>query len=172
MIIRQEESKDYNEIYTLVKEAFATLEHSAGDEADRVNANRTTDYFIPQLSLVAEKDGKILGYISFHKMTIQYTNGRTDTQIEVAPLAVRPDCFKQGIGAMLMEEGCKRAKALGYNAIFLCGHPTYYPRFGYVPTCQYRIYHVLDSQKNAPWCMVKELTPGYLGQEEATIDIE
>ncbi len=172
MIIRTEEPQDYSAVYALVKDAFATLERSLGDEADRVNANRTKDHFVPELTLVAEEDGQIVGYISLHEMTIAYKSGATDVQVEVAPLAVRPDYFKKGIGAALMEEGCKRAKALGYNAVFLCGHPSYYPRFGYVPTCGYRIYHVRDTQKNAPWCMVKELTPGYLGHEEAVIDIE
>lgn len=172
MNIRTEEPQDYAAVYTLIKEAFATLPHSAGDEADRVNANRKKDYFVPQLALVAEAEGEIVGYIALHEMTIQYSNGTTDTQVEVAPLAVRTDRFRQGIGAALLEEGGKRAKALGYGAIFLCGHPSYYPRFGYVPSCRHHIYHVQDKQRNAPWCMVKELIPGYLGNDEAVIDIE
>lgn len=172
MIIRTEEPRDYSAVYALVKNAFATLEHSAGDEADRVNENRNKDHFIPELALVAEEDGQIVGYIVLHKMRIAYTGGSTDVQVEVAPLAVRPDRFKQGIGKALMEEGCRRAKELGFDAVFLCGHPAYYPRFGYVPTCKYHIYHVKDKGRNAPWCMVKELTPQYLGTEEAIIDIE
>ena len=172
MIIRKEEATDYAGVYDLVKAAFATVEHSDGTEADRVNKNRKKDYFVPELALVAEDDGQIAGYIALHEMQIEYLDGTTDTQVEVAPLAVRPDCFKKGIGASLMEEGCKRAKALGYSAVFLCGHPSYYPRFGYVPTYQYHIYHKLDKAHNAPWCMVKELTQGYLGQKEAIIDIE
>lgn len=173
MKIRTEEPRDYSAVYALVKEAFGTLAHSDGTEADRVNENRNKSHFVPQLALVAEEDdGQIVGYIVLHKMQIEYTNGTTDVQVEVAPLAVRPDRFKQGIGAQLMEEGCKLAKELGFHAVFLCGHPSYYPRFGYVPTCQYHIYHVRDKEKNAPWCMVKELTPGYLGKKEAIIDIE
>ena len=172
MIIRKEEQKDYCDVYNLVKAAFATVEHSDGTEADRVNKNREKDYFVPELALVAEVDEQIVGYIALHEMQIEYLDGTRDIQVEVAPLAVRPDCFKKGIGARLMEEGCKRAKALGYSAVFLCGHPSYYPRFGYVPTCQYHIYHKLDTGHNAPWCMVKELTQEYLGQKEATINIE
>ena len=172
MIIRTEEPRDYSTVYTLVKDAFATLEHSLGDEAERVNGNRSKEYFVPELALVAEVDEQIVGYIALHEMQIEYLDGTRDIQVEVAPLAVRPDCFKKGIGARLMEEGCKRAKALGYSAVFLCGHPSYYPRFGYVPTYQYHIYHNLDKTHNAPWCMVKELTQEYLGQKEAIIDIE
>lgn len=172
MLIRKEEPQDYAAVYDLVKAAFATLPRSAGDEADRVNANRTKAGFVPELALVAQEDGQIVGYIAFHEMTIEYENGTTDVQIEVAPLAVHPDRFKQGIGGALLQAAHEKAAALGYKASFLCGHPSYYPRFGYVPTCGFQIYHKIDTAKNAPWCMVKELTPGYLGQEPAIIDIE
>lgn len=36
MIIRPEEKQDFNEIYTVVKAAFATAEHSDGNEQDLV----------------------------------------------------------------------------------------------------------------------------------------
>ena len=172
MIIRREEPKDYPAVYELVKAAFATLPRSDGSEAGRVNECRSKSHFIPELTLVAEENGEVVGQILLHKMVIEYTDGTRDEQVEVAPLAVRPDRFKCGIGQALLEEGCKRAKELGYSTVFLCGHPTYYPRFGFVPTHRYNIYHVLDQQKNAPWCMVRELVPGYLGAKEARIDIE
>ena len=41
MIIRPEEKQDFNEIYTVVKAAFATAEHSDGNEQDLVIALRT-----------------------------------------------------------------------------------------------------------------------------------
>ena len=34
MVIRQETPNDYNEIYDLVKEAFATADHADGNEQD------------------------------------------------------------------------------------------------------------------------------------------
>ncbi len=171
MIIRREEPQDYGQIHALVKAAFAIHDYSDGTEADRVDACRSLEHYIPELSLVAEEDGQIVGFILLHTMQIRYAD-RTDVQVEVAPLAVRPDCFRQGIGAALLKEGCKRAKEMGYSAVFLCGHPSYYPRFGFVPTCRYEIFHVKDTDKNAPWCMVKELKEGYLSRETAWIDIE
>lgn len=56
MLIRQETNKDYGKVYDLVKLAFATAEHSDGDEQDLVNALRESDDFVPELSLVAEID--------------------------------------------------------------------------------------------------------------------
>lgn len=54
MIIRPEEKQDFNEIYTVVKAAFATAEHSDGNEQDLVIALRTGNNYIQKLSLVAK----------------------------------------------------------------------------------------------------------------------
>ena len=56
MIIQQETSNDYNEVYELIKEAFASGEHADGNEQDLVVALRKSDAFIPELSLVAKID--------------------------------------------------------------------------------------------------------------------
>ena len=61
--IRQETKKDYEEVYNVVKTAFETVEHSDGNEQDLVVALRNSNNFIPQLSLVAIQDSKVVGYI-------------------------------------------------------------------------------------------------------------
>ncbi|MNC54757.1 Acetyltransferase (GNAT) family protein [compost metagenome] len=53
--------------------------------------------------------------------------------IVLAPIAVKPNYQKQGIGAGLIKEGISRCRALGYSIILLIGHPTYYPRLGFQP---------------------------------------
>ena len=63
--IRQENKEDYEEIYNLVKTAFETAEHSDGNEQNLVVALRDSNNFIPQLSLVAVQDNKIVGYIIY-----------------------------------------------------------------------------------------------------------
>ena len=68
--IRQETPKDYEEVYNVVKTAFATAEHSDGNEQDLVVDLRKSNNFIPELSLVAIKDNKIVGYILFTKINI------------------------------------------------------------------------------------------------------
>lgn len=71
MIIRPEEKQDFNEIYTVVKAAFATAEHSDGNEQDLVIALRTGNNYIQKLSLVAKIDNQLVGYII---STLQHTN--------------------------------------------------------------------------------------------------
>ena len=95
MLIRQETSKDYNTVYNLVKEAFIAAEHSDGTEQDLVTALRAGDAFVPELSLIAEIDGKMVGHILFTKAKVG-----SDTVLVLAPLSVLPEFQKQGIGLL------------------------------------------------------------------------
>ena len=86
MHIRKEISTDYETVYSVVKRAFESAEHADGNEQDLVNALRKGDAFIPELSLVAEVDGKIVGHIMFTKATV---DGKT--VLALAPLSVLPE---------------------------------------------------------------------------------
>ena len=137
--IKQENQKDYEEVYRVVKTAFETAEHSDGNEQDLVVDLRNSDSFIPELSLVAVKEDKIVGYILFTKIKIE-----NHEEIALAPLAVLPEYQKQGIGSMLIEQGHKIAKKLGYHYSIVLGSENYYPKFGYIPAIQYGIQAPFD----------------------------
>lgn len=132
--IRQENKEDYEEIYNLVKIAFETAEHSDGNEQDLVVALRDSNNFIPQLSLVAVQDNKIVGYILFTKIKI----GKYE-ELALAPLAILPEYQRQGIGKQLIKKGHQIAKKLGYHYSVVLGSQTYYPKSGYVPAIEYGI---------------------------------
>lgn len=134
LVIREETPADYEKVYLLVKKAFASAEHADGNEQDLVNELRKGDSFIPSLSLVAEKDGVLAGYILFTKLRIGEENA-----LALAPLAVLPDFQKQGIGSALIKEGHKRAKEMGYRFSVVLGSENYYPKFGYVSASRYGI---------------------------------
>lgn len=82
MIIRQEQSNEFHSVYALVKAAFEGAEHADGKEQDLVDALRKGDSYIPELSLVAEIDGKIVGHIMFTKIKIG-----NQIQLALAPLS-------------------------------------------------------------------------------------
>ncbi len=67
MEIRQETKDDHKEVYAVVKAAFESAEHRDGNEQDLVVALRKSDHFIPQLSLVATQDSKIVGTVEYAK---------------------------------------------------------------------------------------------------------
>lgn len=132
--IRQEQGFDRAEVYEVVKAAFASAEHSDGNEQDLVTALRGSGSFVPELSLVAEEDGRIVGHILFTKADV---GGHT--VLALAPLSVLPPHQRKGIGQALMAEGHRIAKKLGFDYSVVLGHAGYYPRAGYRPASRFGI---------------------------------
>lgn len=132
--IRQENIEDYEEVYQVVKTAFETAEHSDGNEHDLVVALRNSNSFVPELSLVAMKENKIVGYILFTKIKI----GEYE-ELALAPLGVLPEYQRQGVGSELIKEGHRIAKKLGYQYVVVLGSEKYYTKFGYIPAIKYGI---------------------------------
>lgn len=128
MFIRQETRQDYQEIFQLIKDAFKNAEHADGHEQDLAAALRNSPAFVPELSLVAEINGKLAGHIMFSEATVG-----GDTVLVLAPLSVSPEFQLQGIGTALMKEAHRIAKELGYPYSLVLGSEWYYPRVGYVP---------------------------------------
>lgn len=118
----------------MVQKAFEHTEHTDQDEHYLVGRLRKSDGFIPELSLVAENGGKIIGQIMFTKLKV----GNTE-QLALAPVAVLPEYQGKGVGKALILEGHIIAKNLGYEFSVLIGHPDYYPRLGYVDASEFGI---------------------------------
>ncbi len=133
-MIRQANKTDYKNIYDVIKTAFASAEHADGNEQDLVNVLRTSDSYIPELSLVYEKNDKIVGHIMFTKATV----GDTEV-LALAPLSVLPEYQRQGIGQSLIAKGHEIAIKLGYGYSVVLGSDKYYPKAGYVPADTYGI---------------------------------
>ncbi|MCR8644279.1 N-acetyltransferase [Paenibacillus sp. N1-5-1-14] len=132
--IRQETNEDVHKVYEVVKAAFAQGEHSDQDEHNLVNRLRKSPNFIPELSLVAEEHGKILGHILFTEIKVG-----EHMLIALAPVAVLPDTQGKGIGKKLITEGHRIATNLGYKGSVVLGHAEYYPKFGYEKASMYQI---------------------------------
>lgn len=126
--IRPERSEDFPIIHELVREAFAGAEHADGDEHFLVDRLRASAEYIPELSLVAEHHGRIVGHIMFTRLKVGDA-----VALAVAPLSVLPAYQGKGIGGALMLRGHELARSLGWEFAILLGHPGYYPRFGYKP---------------------------------------
>ena len=99
-----------------------------------LHSEKNKEAFIPELSLVAENDGKIIGHILFTKMKVN-----DDTVLALAPLSVKPEYQRQEIGTELILEGHRIARNLGYTYAVVLGSETYYPRVGYLPAEEFNI---------------------------------
>ena len=159
MIIRQETQKDYETVGEVVKSAFESAEHSDGNELELVRALRKSQAFIPELSLVAEITGKIVGHIMFTKIRI----GDAE-ELALAPLSVLPEYQRRGIGTELIKAGHRIAKKLGYGYSVVLGSAAYYSKTGYLPAGQFDIRPPFDvPDENYMVCRLDEEAPSVNG---------
>jgi len=133
--IRSEKVSDYARIAEINALAFAAylqppFESTYLPEVTLVDALRHGAKFDPELSLVAEVDGHVVGHVLFTPFEVTIA-GEPLGALSLAPIAVDPVFQSQGIGGRLIEEGHLRGVQKGYSFAFLLGHPSYYPRFGY-----------------------------------------
>jgi putative acetyltransferase len=124
MKIRQENPQDFKAVYSINRLAF-----EQEGENQLIEKIREGDTFIPELSLVAEQDGKIIGHILFSKIKI--IGEQTYPSLVLAPMSVHPDFQNKGIGSELVTIGLQIAKNLQFEHIIVLGHKDYYPKFGF-----------------------------------------
>lgn len=126
MNIRPESVQDYTAISQVLLRAF---DNQMGIVA-LVALLRLRQQFDPELSLVAEMEGRVVGHVLFSPYTVRLLDGDLRA-VNLSPLAIDPGYQNQGVGTALVEEGHRLARAKGYPLSTVLGHPPYYPRFGY-----------------------------------------
>lgn len=126
IVIRNEKAADIDAITDVTIAAFKTLEVSNQTEHFIIEALRAANALA--LSLVTEREGRVVGHIAFSPVTI---SDGSEGWYGLGPVSVLPKLQKQGIGKMLIEEGLARLKSLGGKGCCLVGHPGYYTKFGF-----------------------------------------
>ncbi|MFL5931582.1 MAG: GNAT family N-acetyltransferase [Gaiellaceae bacterium] len=125
MKIRPETEADYDAVAELTAAAFGK-----GDEARLVEAIRGSKEYVPELTLVAEENGRIVGHVMYSYSEL----GGSDTRLlQLSPLSVAPDRQRAGIGSALTRKSLRLADERREPLVLVLGHPTYYPRFGFRP---------------------------------------
>jgi putative acetyltransferase len=125
MLIRPETEADYAAVAEVTAAAFGQ-----DDEARLVNAIRASPEYVPELTLVAEDEGRIVGHVMYSYSTLDGSDARL---LQLSPLSVAPDRQGTGIGSALTRESLRLADERGEPLVLVLGHPTYYPRFGFRP---------------------------------------
>lgn len=127
MIIRRETTDDYRAVYDLHFRAFGEE-----DEARLVEKIRQSAAYVPELSLVADMAGQVVGHIMFSRISISSGSGEFSA-LALAPMAVLPGYQNKGIGSLLVMQGLQACRLKDHKIVVVVGHPEYYPRFGFVP---------------------------------------
>lgn len=128
LIVRAETEADQSAVRLVNERAFGQP-----GEAALVDALRKTAE--PQVSLVAEMNGQVVGHIFFSPVVIE-SEATKFTALGLAPMAVLPEYQNQGIGSELVRRGLKECQSIRQDVVVVLGHPEYYPRFGFVPASQ------------------------------------
>ena len=150
-LVRDEEQRDWAAVHAVNASAFETPA-----EANLVDALREQAH--PIVSLVAVEAETVVGHIMFSPVSL---SGHPDLHIMgLAPMAVIPEYQRKGIGSALVRAGLDRCKQLGFGAVVVLGHSTYYPRFGFSPSTRFGIGCEYEVPEEV--FMVLELLPGYL----------
>ena len=148
--IRKEAATDRAAVRRINELAF-----EGAAEADLVEALHRDALVLA--SLVADVDRDTVGHVLFSRMWVDTPAGALEAAC-LAPVAVLPLQQRRGIGVALITSGIDEMRRLGERVVFVVGHPTYYPRFGFEQAGTYG----LTSPFPADVFMVMELVPGAL----------
>jgi predicted N-acetyltransferase YhbS len=122
LIIRPEKPSEFRLIYDLIKIAFQTAPVSNGDEQNFTNRLRASSAYIPELALIAEQNGQIVGQIILTKTDVYGAILKHEVLL-LAPLSVAPEHQHRGVGSKLVIESFQQAKKLGSHgglSFFAC----------------------------------------------------
>ncbi|WP_346897574.1 GNAT family N-acetyltransferase [Clostridium sp. UBA7503] len=131
--IRMETEDDWYNVELMTQRAFWNKHHLGCDEHYLVHKLRKNKDYLPELSRIAVKDGKVIGCIMYSKAKI-VDGVDTHEIITFGPLCVEPKWQGSGVGELLLRETMKLATNRGYKGIVIFGEPDYYPRIGF-KTC-------------------------------------
>ena len=123
--IRNERPEDIKRIYAIEADAF-----DSDAEARLTNLLRDADALI--LSQVAEVKGEVVGHAAYSLVSVT-AGDRLRQYPALGPIAVSPPFQRRGIGAALIHSGLRAMTKAGHGLLFLVGHVSYYPRFGFQP---------------------------------------
>lgn len=141
IVIREETPNDYESVEHLTMRAFWNIHGPGCSEHLLVRKIRKSKDYLPNISRIAEWNGKVVGAIYYTKAKVVQEDKEHEV-ITFGPLSVEPTLQNLGIGKALLEETIQLAKNAGYSGIIITGEPMYYPKRGFI-TCDH--FNITDS---------------------------
>lgn len=158
--IRNEEEADYARVEEITRKAFWNLYVPGCVEHYLVHVMRSHKDFLPELDLVIEVDGQIIGNIMYTRTRLVDESGEEKGILTFGPVCILPEYQRKGYGKRLMDRSFELATALGYDLIVIFGNPGNYVSRGFKSCKKYNV--CLENGTYPAAMMVKELKPGVL----------
>lgn len=159
-IIRNETPNDYSAVENLTHEAFWNVYRPGCTEHYVLHCFRDDPAFVPELDLVLEQNGQLVGHILYVRAALETDDGRTLPILTFGPLSIDPSHQKQGLGKLLVDASLEKAAGLGFGAVAITGNLAFYGRSGFVTGKSRNIRYADDPE--ADYFLVRELIPGFL----------
>ncbi len=163
IVIRLEQPEDRRAVETMILESFWNVYRPGCSEHYVMHVLRDDPAFVPQLDLVMEKDGALIGQNMFMRTVIETDNGGVVPVLTMGPICITPALKRRGFGKLLLDDSLQRAAALGFGAVLFEGNIAFYGKSGFDYASTFGIrYHDLPDGADASFFLCKELIPGYL----------
>ena len=156
--VRAERPEDFGAVREVHELAFAP----GREEADLVEALRSSGVHVPELCLVALQGGSVVGHIAFSRA--QLDSGHP--VLALAPVGVVPAHQRRGAGSALISEALRRAAETDFRLVAVVGHAGYYPRFGFEPAAGLGVTAPFDVEA-AAWMAYR--LPAYRREARGTV---
>ena len=124
-MIRLAKPADYAAIAEIVEPAFMAEFGSSTENALIAQLRDDGDVVF---ELVAQDEaGQIVGHILYSRLWV----ASPQLYAALAPMAVRNDLQKSGLGSALIRASLDTAREFGVHGVLVLGHPEFYGRFGF-----------------------------------------
>lgn len=127
--ITESKEEDLEEILHVQRSAF-----ESDEEAELVRLLLSDPSAEPRVSLLALLGEQVVGHILFTNLVFDPPIGLTGSLL--APLAVDLAFQKKGIGGKLIKKGLWILTERGVDWVFVLGHESYYPQYGFQPAIE------------------------------------
>lgn len=169
MKIRPEQPSDYREVESLTREAFWNVYRPGCTEHFVLNQYRSNPDFIPELDLVMEEEGKIIGHIMFSKAELVLDDGTRCPSWTFGPISIHPDYKRKGYGLKLLNYALEKAREMGIGFLCMEGNINFYKHAGFGLASKMGIhYHDEPRDAEVPYFLAQELIPGWLKSNGVT----
>ena len=172
LTIRLETPADYREVEILTREAFWNVYRPGCTEHFVLNQYRINPDFIPELDLVMEEEGRIIGHVMFSKAELVLPDGTRKPSWTFGPISIDPGYKRKGYGLKLLSYALGKAREMGVGFLCMEGNINFYKHAGFDLACKLHInYHTEPAGAEVPYFLAQELIPGWLksnGITEAT----
>ena len=127
MIVRNEKETDHRHVEELIRKAFYNLYVPGCTEHYLARVMRGHEDFIPELDLVLELDGRVIGSILYTKAKLSDAAGKEKEILTFGPVCIAPEYQRMGYGSLWKRLLKKRPRWAMTLLLFSAARRTMWP---------------------------------------------